>query len=145
MQTPDPTPVQSASELHPTQLFALQMGVMGVDGATLQSLFMRHPTQVPFARLPVAVFAQTGLLLSFVAQAVAPAVSHPWQVPVSRLQIGVWGAVHWVFVRQPTHVPFIKVAVAVVTQTGLVESFVAQALESGHAWQVPVDVLQMGA
>ena len=47
--------------------------------------------------------------------------------------------------RQPTHIPFVKLAVAAVTQKGLVVSFVAQALESVHAWQVPVDVLQMGA
>jgi hypothetical protein len=47
--------------------------------------------------------------------------------------------------RQPTHIPFVKLAVAAVTQKGLVVSFVAQALESVHAWQAPVDVLQMGA
>jgi hypothetical protein len=47
--------------------------------------------------------------------------------------------------RQPTHIPFIKVAVAVVTQTGFVGSFVAHALESAHAWQAPVEALQMGA
>ena len=117
------------------------MGIFGL----LQSLFIRQPTQVPFAKLPLAAFAQTGMFTFFVAHAVAPAASHPSQVPVSRLQIGVWGVVHWVSMRQPTHIPFIKVAVAVVTQTGLVVSFVAHALESAHAWQVPVDVLQMGA
>ena len=121
------------------------MGVTAVEGGTLQSLFMRQPTHVPFAKVAVVVVTQTGLLEFFVAHAFVPAASHPSQVPVSRLQIGVWGVVHWVSMRQPTHIPFIKVAVAVVTQTGLVVSFVAHALESAHAWQVPVDVLQMGA
>ena len=78
--------MQSESALHPTQLFELQMGLVGVP---LQSLFARQPTQVPFATLPLAAFAQTDLVVSFVAHAVAPAVSHPPQVPVSRLQIGV--------------------------------------------------------
>jgi hypothetical protein len=142
MQIPDPIPLQSESALHPTQMFELQMGVVGVP---LQSLFARQPTHVPFAGVPLASFAQTGFFVSFVAQAVAPAVSHPSQVPVSRLQIGVWGVVQWVSRRQLTHIPFIKVAVAVVTQTGLLASFVAHALESAHAWHVPVDRLQIGA
>lgn len=129
--------------MHPAQLFDLQIGVDG--GALLQSLVRRQPTHVPFARLPFAVFAQTGLVASFVAHAVAAAVSHPSQVPVSRLQIGAWGAAHWVSMRHPTHIPFIKVVVAIVTQTGLVRSFVAHALESAHAWQVPVERLQIGA
>ena len=118
---------------------------MGVVGVVLQSLFARQPTHVPFATLPLAVFAQTGFFVSFVAHAVAPAASHPSQVPVSTLQIGVWGVVQWVSTRQPTHVPFIKLAVAVVTQTGLLVSFVAHALESAHASHVPVDRLQIGA
>ncbi|HTB59447.1 MAG TPA: hypothetical protein VLC06_16345 [Polyangia bacterium] len=118
---------------------------MGVVGVPLQSLFARQPTQVPFGRLPLAAFAQTGMFTFFVAHAVAPAASHPSQVPVSRLQIGVWGVVHWLSVRQLTHIPCIKVAVAVVTQTGWVGSLVAHALEFVHAWQVPVDRLHMGA
>ena len=142
MQVPDPTPVQSESALHPTQLFDLQMGVFSVP---LQSLFVRQATHVPFARGPLAAFRQTGLVESFVAHAVAAATSHPSQVPVSRLQIGVWEVVQWLSMRQPTHIPFIKVAVAVVTQTGWVASLVAQELESAQAWQVPVDRLQMGA
>jgi len=145
MQIPEPIPLQSESELHPAQLFDLQTGVAAVEGGTLQSLFMRQPTHVPFVTVAVVAVAQTGLLAFFVAQAVVPAASHPSQVPVSRLQMGVWGVVHWVSMRQPTHIPFTKVAVAVVTQTGLFASFVAHALESAHAWHVPVDVLQIGA
>ena len=118
---------------------------MGVFGVPLQSLLVAQTTHVPLAGVPVATFKQTGLAASFVMHAFAPAASHPSQVPVSTLQIGVWGVVQWVSMRQPTQVPFIKVAVAVVTQTGLVVSFVAHALESAQAWQVPVDVLQIGA
>jgi hypothetical protein len=120
---------------------------MGVFGVPLQSLLLAQTTHVPLAWLPVWTFKQTCLVGSFVAQAVAAAASHPSQVPVSRLQIGSWGVAHWVSIRQPTHIPFINVAVAVITQTGLFGSLVAHALalESEHPWQVPVDWLQMGA
>ncbi len=143
MQTPGP-PVQSESGPQGTQVFEdwLQMGVFGV---ALQSLLEAQMTHVPLTGVPVATFKQTGLAASFVMHAFAPAASHPSQVPVSTLQMGVWGVVQWVSMRQLTHIPFIRVAVAVVTQTGLLASFVAHAPESAHAWQVPVDVLQIGA
>ena len=143
MQTPGP-PVQSESGPQATQVFEdwLQMGVFSV---LLQSLLVTQTTHVPLAGLPVGIFKQTGLLASFVMHAFVPAASHPSQVPVSRLQMGVCAVVQWASMRQPTHVPFIRVAVAVVTQTGLVGSFVAHALESAHAWHVPVDKLQIGA
>jgi hypothetical protein len=145
MQTPGP-PVQSESGPHATHVFEdwLQIGVFTVPP---QSLLLTQTTHVPLLALPVGTFKQTGTFAFLVAHAVAPAASHPSQAPVSRLQIGVWGVVHWVSMRQPTHIPFIKVAVAVVTQTGFVGSFVVHAVApaASHPWQVPVDGLQMGA
>ncbi len=134
--------MQSESGPQGTQVFEdwLQIGAVGV----VQSLLLTQTTHVPFIKVVVAVVTQTGLFGSFVAHALESA--HAWQVPVEVLQMGAWEvALQSLFARQPTHVPFSKVAVAIVTQTGLVGSFVAHALESAHAWQVPVEVLQMGA